>query len=144
MSGYQSDPYGGQYGSYGQSPYQPSGPYQPYGYHPKPVESSILGIVAFGLVVLGSIGWGLPFWFIDFTVADASPYDTGKAMQAAGATIVLAGFAIFAGFVVSIISIAMNRGRVWGLVALVMSFILPWIVMYLAIILNPTGITVYR
>ncbi|MDO4784239.1 MAG: hypothetical protein Q3997_04040, partial [Propionibacteriaceae bacterium] len=141
---------------YGQQPSQPCGqspyaqPYdygqqqaQPYGYGALPAvaekKPAMLGIIAFAVVVLGSLLFGWPFQSLNLpAIANNTNAANDPSLDAASTIIMLGGGLVFAGFVTSIIAIVMARGRVWGIVGLILSFILPWIFAFTFMFLNPT------
>ena len=160
MSQYQpgsyQDPYGqqgqqSQYGQYGQqSQYSPYGqqpydygqqPAQPYDYGTPVVEKkpSTFGIVSFAVVMIGSLLFGWPFQGINLPAVVDNPNAANEpSLESASLVIVLGALVIFVGFVLSIVAIAIARGRVWGIVGLILSFIMPWIFAIVFMFLNPT------
>ncbi|MDO4716324.1 MAG: hypothetical protein Q4B08_02040 [Propionibacteriaceae bacterium] len=166
MSQYQSgsyqDPYGqqsqygqqGQYGQqnqygqqpYGQSPYAQPYDYgqqaaQPYDYGTPVVEKkpSTFGIASFAVVMIGSLLFGWPFQSINLPAVVDNPNAANEpSLESASLLIVFGALVIFVGFVLSIVAIAIARGRVWAIVGLILSFIMPWIFAIVFMFLNPT------
>lgn len=153
-------------GGYQQSGYQPAGyqqqggyiPQQPYsGYQPygqpaspypqkKPKLSPLVGIVSLAVVVVGSLIVAFPFGSIDLRLL----FQWAEQAQANPNVVVPTQFAsmlmsfsigasmVFLGFIGSIIAMALNRGRIWGVVALIAAIILPWLLMMLFMMANPS------
>ncbi len=132
---------------YGQPQYQqaPQGyPQQPVGAagYSQPVKrSAVMGLISLALVVLGSLLFGVPFYMLDM-YAFVRAGDTNnpeliqQAMQGYAYLSQIGGLVIFGGFVLSIVAIARKSGIGWGVTALISSFLLPWIVLAMALFMN--------
>lgn len=138
--GYQQPSY--QQPGYQQQGYQPQ--YQPlYSPPQKQQKSPILGYVSLGLAVLGSLLFAWPMMAINLSEL-AKVGETGNSAAISSTLngqimlMLIGGLLVFVAFVLSIISIAMNAGRVWAIVALVSTVILPWVLFMIFMGLNPT------
>ena len=148
---YQSQP------DYGQ-PYQPQPDYgQPYSQQPvygiyqqppaPAPKPKTFGIIAFAVVVLGSLIFAFPWAQLDLVTLAAwaeanqnvsTPSDPPAGAMSQFMMVFAGGAAVFIGFILSIVATATNRGRIWGIIGIVASFILPWVLLGIFIAMNPT------